>query len=90
MAYKSLRGVMIILVLLYMTLLVVVAADAGEESKVQGGMSLLSCMEQCMPICMKIKYAETLPCQQACAPGCKQLQGKGSVSYEIRKDWKNL
>lgn len=86
MAYKSYCMVMI-LVLLYMPLVVAVEA-ADANSSIQGGkVSFSTCMQQCMSICLKIKNANDSLCQEACAPGCKQLQGKGSI-YGVKKHWK--
>lgn len=83
MTSKSLGAAMILVLFLYMSLMVVAVEDTnldadGDDIK-DDKMSLPNCKQECMSICLKIKFAEHSLCQDACSPACKQLQGKGSL-----------
>ncbi len=67
MGYKNLSMVILI------SMLVVTAYGIG------GGGTFSTCIKDCMPICMSLRNAKTLACNQGCALGCQQLQGKGNL-----------
>lgn len=54
--------------------------DISDDVK-HGSVSLTDCKQECMAICMKIKYAQDSLCRDACKPACKQLQGKASLVF---------
>lgn len=90
MANKSLgvAVILVLLLLLHKPLMVVAAVEDDDDKDVgknaddikNGEVNMpIDCKEQCIAICMKIKYAKDSLCQDACDPACKQLQGKGSM-----------
>lgn len=85
MTSKFLGSAVILVLFLYISLTVVALEDpnidAYDDDIKDGKMSLPECKQQCMSICLKIKFAEDSLCQDACSPACKQLQGKGSFFY---------
>lgn len=76
MADKSI-GLMVILVL-YMPLVVMVGLGPYSDGR---KIPMDVCVTQCMPICMKIRYADVPSCNKGCTLGCDQLQGKGSLLF---------
>ncbi|BAT73528.1 hypothetical protein VIGAN_01102200 [Vigna angularis var. angularis] len=74
---------MVILVLL-MRLVVMDAetcSEGGGKNVDKERVSPSTCLEKCMPICMKIRAATFSQCNPGCRLGCKQLQGQGSIFF---------
>lgn len=85
MAYKSVA--MVVVTLISATLMTASAgAGAGAGAGEGGGQKarFVTCIRDCMPLCMQIKDVSKAACDKACELGCKQLQGKGPPSRGVR------
>ncbi|CAL0306509.1 unnamed protein product [Lupinus luteus] len=75
LGHKSI-GLLVILVSYMMSLVVMVEAIPDPDVR---KIPMPYCLKKCMPICMKIRYADVPSCNKGCTLGCEQLQGKGSL-----------
>ncbi|KAI5321050.1 hypothetical protein L3X38_030120 [Prunus dulcis] len=84
MAYKS---VAMVVVTLISAMLMTASAGGGGAGAGEGGgqkARFVTCIRDCMPLCMQIKDVTEAACDKACELGCKQLQGKGPPSRGVR------
>ncbi|PQP93779.1 lysine--tRNA ligase chloroplastic/mitochondrial isoform X2 [Prunus yedoensis var. nudiflora] len=70
---------MVVVTLISATLMTASAGEGGGQKA-----RFVTCIRDCMPLCMQLKDVTKAACDKACELGCKQLQGKGPPSRGVR------